>query len=128
MKTVAVLLALVLMLNLSGVAVTSRESQTAKVKDQIEKRYATSHANITLTTNAGKKFKGRILGVNQDSFDFHDGSIGSTSTIAFSDIEKVSGARMSKGAKIGLWAGIGFVLLWLLQGATSGGNNCPPRH
>ena len=102
MKTVAVLLALVLMLNLSGVAATTKESQTARVKDQIEKRYATGHANITLATNDGKKLKGRILGVHQDSFDFRDRSTGSTSTIAFSDVRKVSGAGMSKGAKIGL--------------------------
>jgi hypothetical protein len=119
MKTVAALLALVLTFNLSGLAATTKESQTAKVKAAIEKRYASNHANITLTTNGGKKLKGRILGVHQDSFDFHDGSIRSTSTIAFSDIKKVSGAgmsknAMSKGAKIGLRVGAAVAVCLLL--------------
>jgi hypothetical protein len=102
MKTVAVLLVLVLTLSVRGLAAPTPESQTAKVKAEIEKRHASNHANITLTMKDGRKVKGRILGVHQDSFDFYDRSTGNASTITFSDVKKVGGVGMSKGAKIGL--------------------------
>ena len=54
--------------------------------------------------------KGYISKIEDASFDVSNKNTGQTTTVPYTDVEKVSGSGLSKGAKLGLIAGAAVVV------------------
>ena len=114
MKHFTVLLVAVLVFN--SVAVpqatqTQRASPAAKVKTEVQKRSTDEKSRVKVRLRNKAEVKGYISKIEDASFDVTDKKTGRATTIPYADVEKVQGAGLSKGAKIGIIAGAAVVIV-----------------
>ena len=96
-----------LVFNSPGVAQATQTQEmfrVARVKASVQKRGVGEKSRVTVTLRNKKGIKGYIGKVEDASFDVTD-KTGQTTTILYVDVERVQGAGLSKGAKIGIVAG-----------------------
>jgi hypothetical protein len=79
----------------------------AKIKANVAKRGAVKNKRVKVIMLDGKKLEGDIGQVGEESFELTDSKTGQSSSIAYRDVSQVRGGGLSKGAKIGIAAGIG---------------------
>src|SRR5215469_187620 len=97
-----------LVFNSPGVAQATQTQEmfrVAKVKASVQNRGIGEKSRVTVTLRNKKGIRGYISKVEDASFDVTDKTTGQTTTILYVDVERVQGAGLSKGAKIGIIAG-----------------------
>ena len=80
--------------------------KTPKVKSEIAKRVADKKTRVKIKLRNGGELKGRIERADENGFTITEGKTGKTVELAYSEIEKVNGRGLGKGAKIGIVAAI----------------------
>jgi len=108
MKQSALLLVAVLVFNsLAAPETTQRQeaSQPARVKAEVQKRGIGEKSRVRVRLQNNADIQGYISKTEENSFEVTDRNTGRPTTIAYADVEKVQGAGLSKGAKIGIIAG-----------------------
>jgi len=112
MKHFTLLLVAVLMFNSVAVAQATQAqdaSHAAKVKAEVQKRGTGEKSRVKVRLRDKAEVKGYISKIEDASFDVTDKNTGRATTIPYADVEKVQGSGLSKGAKIGIIAGVAVV-------------------
>jgi small nuclear ribonucleoprotein (snRNP)-like protein len=117
MKCLSLLLAFVLALQSSAAAremTTSSDGeenqnqetpQTTRLKAEIQKRSVGEKSRVRVRLRNGIELKGHISKIEDTFFEVTD-QTGKPARIPYADAQKVRGPGMSKGAKIGIVAGV----------------------
>lgn len=79
--------------------------QTAKVKAAVQKTGTGGHVRVTLL-EPPSEVKGVISAIHDDGFDVTKEKVGEVVAVPYSNVEKLRGPGLSKGAKIGIAVGI----------------------
>jgi hypothetical protein len=82
-------------------------ARAAKVKAAVAQRGTGEKARVTVELRDGRKVRGYVSGAGDNDFAITDPKTGQATTLGYGEVTRVSGRRMSKGAKIGLIVGIG---------------------
>ncbi len=105
MKYSTLLLVVVLVLNSVAVPQTTQTqeaSQSAKVKAEVQRRGIGKKSRVKVRLRNKEEVKGYISKIEGASFEVTDKNTGRATTIPYTDVEKVTGSGLSKGAKIGI--------------------------
>ena len=105
MKHSTLLLVAVLVLNSVAVPQTTQTqeaSQSAKVKAEVQRRGIGKKSRVKVRLRNKEEVKGYISKIEGASFEVTDKNTGRATTIPYTDVEKVTGSGLSKGAKIGI--------------------------
>ena len=114
MRHFALLLIGVLVLNSVAVPQTTQTqeaSQSAKVKAEVQRRGTGEKSRVRVRLRNKAEVKGYISKIEDSSFDVTDKITGQATRISYGDAERVQGAGLSKGAKIGIIVGIGVAIV-----------------
>jgi len=108
-KLIPVLLVLVLVL--APIARTALAQQltdptVAKVKADIVRRFRDEKRTVTLRLRNGSELTGRITQAAENWFSLKEKATGTQRDISYTDVTKVKGKGLSKGAKFGILTGI----------------------
>ncbi|HKB64403.1 MAG TPA: hypothetical protein VKC61_01020 [Pyrinomonadaceae bacterium] len=101
-------LALALMLVLTPLAQVARAQpqsnpdQSAKIKTEVAKRIANKKNHVNIDLRNGDKLKGRLEQADDNKFTIREDNTGNKIELSYSDVLKVKGQGLGKGAKIGL--------------------------
>jgi len=111
MKHFTLLLVAVLMFNSVAVAqaTQAQEASQSKIKAEVQRRGIGEKSRVKVRLRNKTQVKGYISKIEDASFDVTDKNTGRATTIPYADVEKVQGAGLSKGAKIGIIAGVAVV-------------------
>ena len=111
MKHFTLLLVAVLMFNSVAVvqATQAQEASQSKVKAEVQRRGIGEKSRVKVRLRNKTQVKGFISKIEDASFDVTDKNTGRATTIPYADVEKVQGSGLSKGAKIGIIAGVAVV-------------------
>ena len=83
------------------------DTQTTKVKAQVEKRLANQKTKVKVKLRSGEQLKGQLNQSDDTGFTITQDKTNSQTKISYADVEKVSGrGGLSTPAKIGIIAGI----------------------
>lgn len=80
------------------------DAHVAEVKKQVQKRGAGERSKVNVVMKDETEVKGYLTRIDADDFQVTDKKSGSITTIAYRDVRKVSGNRLSTGAKIAIAA------------------------
>jgi len=80
-------------------------SQSSKVKAEVQKRGIGEKSRVKVKLRTKAEVKGYISKIEDASFEVTDKNTRLATVIPYADVEKVHGAGLSKGAKIGIIAG-----------------------
>lgn len=113
MKHFALLLVALMVFNSAAVTqVTPQDaSQIAKVKTSLQKRGIGEKSRVKVRLRNKAEVKGYISRIEDASFEVTDRSSGRATTILYADVERVQGAGLSTGAKIGIIVGAAVVIV-----------------
>jgi hypothetical protein len=81
--------------------------QVAKSKAQVQKRGSGEKSKVRVTLGNRTMVKGYIGKIEEESFDGNGSNTGQAITITYSDVQKIQGHGLSRGAKIGLGVVVG---------------------
>ncbi|SRR5947208_2228785 len=111
MKHFTLLLVAVLMFNSVAVAqaTQAQEASQSKIKAEVQRRGIGEKSRVKVRLRNKTQVKGYISKIEDASFDVTDKNTGQATTIPYADVEKVQGSGLSKGAKIGIIAGVAVV-------------------
>ena len=109
-------LLLVVVLAFNSVAVTQATQtgeayQATKIKTGVQRRGIGEKSRVKVKLRNKAEVKGYISRVEDASFDVTDKSTGQATSIPYADVEKLQGAGLSKGAKIGIIVGVAVVIV-----------------
>ena len=113
---------LVLLLVFSSVAsaqatLAEEPSQAAKAKAAVQKRGIGEKSKVRVKLRNNAEVKGYISKIEDASFDVTDKSSRQVTTIPYANVERVQGVGLSKGAKIGIIAGVGVAIVVIVFAA-----------
>jgi hypothetical protein len=103
-----------LVFNSVGVAQSTQTQEmfrVTKVKASVQKRGIGEKSRVTVKLRNKKEIKGYISKIDDASFDVTAKTAGQTTPILYVDVERIQGAGLSKGAKIGIIAGAAVVIV-----------------
>jgi hypothetical protein len=86
-------------------ALAAEIRHTAKVKAEVQKTRMGGHVRVTLL-EPPSEVKGLISTIRDDEFDVTREKTGETVAVPYSNVEKLRGPGLSKGAKIAIGVGI----------------------
>src|SRR6185503_14073887 len=76
--------------------------QSAKIKTEVAKRIANKKNHVNIDLRNGDKLKGRLEQADDNKFTIRQDNTGNTIELNYSDVLRVKGQGLGKGAKIGL--------------------------
>lgn len=82
------------------------DREIAKIKDAISKRVTDDKTKVKLKLRDGTEVKGRLNQASDADFTLTNDKGSQPMTFTYADVQQVNGRGMSKGAKIGIIAGI----------------------
>jgi hypothetical protein len=88
------------------------ETQSAKVKNEVQKRGEQARVKVTLRDKT--EVKGHISQIGADSFQVTDKKSGRVTTIAYQDVDRIRKQGLSTAAKIAIAAGVGAAAIIIL--------------
>jgi len=96
---------------------TASDADANRIKTEIVRRVKNQNPNVTIRLRNGNELKGRITGTSENMFTLKEESTRHHRDINFSDVVKVKGGGLSRGAKFGILTGIlaGSVLIGALM-------------
>jgi RimP-like protein len=103
---------------------TQETPRAAKIKAKVQKRGIGENSRVRVKLANGTEVKGYISKIEEASFTVTDKKTGQTTTVPYSDVQKIQGPGLSKAAKITLVAVGGGVLALVLFGYCVGGQRC----
>ena len=83
------------------------EAKTNKIKNEIVSRNSKRKTAIKIKMLDGKKYVGKITEVEDETFTITESKTDQIINLAYKDVGKVSSKGLSKGATIGILAGVG---------------------
>ncbi len=108
MRTLSLLLISFLVFSTTAYAAPRAEiSQPEKIKAEVQKRGTGEKSKVKVTLENGTQVKGYISKIDDSSYDVNTNKAGQPTTIAYTDILKVQGPGLSRGAKIGIGVVVG---------------------
>ena len=113
-------LALAFILVLTPLAQTARAhpqtnpDQSAKIKSEVAKRIANKRNHVNIELRNGDKLKGRLEQADDIKFTIRQDKTGNKIDLSYSDVLKVKGQGLGKGAKIGLVVAAAAVTLGII--------------
>ena len=119
-KLMPVLLMLVLSLSPLRRAALAQQQlsdpRVGRVKTDIARRLRDEKTNVTVKLRNGSELNGRITKAADNMFTLKEKNTGAQRDISYSDVAKVNGKGLSKGAKFGILTGIiaGAVIIGVL--------------
>jgi len=90
-------------------------SQTSPIKAAVQKCGLSKNARVKVKLRDGRQVVGRI-GNLDDAFFEVSNKAGETTEIQYTDVERIGGAGLSKGAKIGIGVGVGLAVVGIVIG------------
>jgi hypothetical protein len=103
MRTLSLLLvALLVFSSAASAAQTQVTPQAAKIKAQVQSRGTGEKSKVRVTLGNGTMVKGYISQIEESSFDVNDSKTRQATSISYTDVQKLQGPGLSKGAKIGI--------------------------
>ena len=119
MKHLTLLLVVVLAFNSEAVtqATPGAASQATKIKTGVQRRGVGEKSRVKVKLRNKAEVKGYISRVEDASFDVTDKSTGQATSIPYADVEKIQGAGLSKGAKIGIVVGVAVAIVVVIFAA-----------
>ena len=81
------------------------DPSVVKVRTDVERRLRDEKTNVTVRLRNGSELKGRITKAAENMFTIKE-KTGTQRDISYSDVRKVNGRGLSKGAKFGILTGI----------------------
>ena len=96
---------------------TASDADANRIKTEIVRRVKNQNPNVTIRLRNGNELKGRITGTSENMFTLKEEKTRHHRDINFSDVVKVKGGGLSRGAKFGILTGIlaGSVLIGALM-------------
>jgi hypothetical protein len=112
MKIVSFAVAAVLVLNAYGFAdpatpEAQASTQAEKVKMEVQKRGVGEKSRVKVRLRDKTEVKGYISQIEETLFQVTDKKTGRVSTITYDSVDRLKGGGLSRGAKIGIWVGVG---------------------
>jgi len=80
----------------------SNPDQSAKIKTEVAKRIANKKNHVNIDLRNGDKLKGRLEQSDDNKFTVREDNTGNKIELSYSEVLKVKGQGLGKGAKIGL--------------------------
>lgn len=77
-----------------------------KIKTDIARRLRDQKTNVTIRLHNGLELKGRITEAAENMFNLRETNTRNQRTISYTDVMKVNGQGLSKGAKFGILTGL----------------------
>ena len=113
MRTLSLFLtALLLVFSSSGFAAQSAGSpQITKIKAQVQKHGTGEKSKVRVTLGNGTSVKGSISRIEETSFEVNADKTGQAISISYTDVQKIQGPGLSKGAKIGIVVAVAVALV-----------------
>ena len=109
-RLIPVLLMLALSLSLVPGAALAQQNLTTpsvgKIKTDIARRLRDEKTDVTIRLLNGSELKGRITQAAENVFSLKEKKTGIKHDINYTDVAKVKGKGLSKGAKFGILTGI----------------------
>jgi hypothetical protein len=109
-KLMPVLLMLGLMLSPVRRAALAQQQSTdpsvVKIKNDIARRLRQEKTNVTVRLRNGLELKGKITQAAENMFTLKEKNTRTQRDISYTDVMKVNGRGLSKGAKFGILTGI----------------------
>jgi hypothetical protein len=109
-KLMPVLLMLGLMLSPVRRAALAQQQSTdpsvVKIKNDIARRLRQEKTNVTVRLRNGLELKGKITEAAENMFTLKEKNTRTQRDISYTDVMKVNGRGLSKGAKFGILTGI----------------------
>jgi hypothetical protein len=117
MRTLSLLLVGLLVFSSAGYAAqTTGTPQVAKVKAQVQKRGAGEKSKVRVMLGNGTVVKGYISKIEESSFDVNPNKTGQATSISYTDVQKIQGPGLSKGAKVGIVVVVAVAIVALVIG------------
>ena len=88
-------------------------AQTTTIKAVVQKRGVSQKSRVKVKLRDGSQVVGRISKIDDAFFEVSN-KAGEPTKIQYTDVEKVGGAGLSKGAKIGIGVGVGVVVVGIV--------------
>lgn len=85
---------------------TASDAESNRIKTEIIRRVKNQNSNVTIRFRNGNELKGRIIGTSENMFTLKEDKSRHHRDINFSDVVKVTGGGLSRGAKFGILTGI----------------------
>jgi TRAP-type uncharacterized transport system fused permease subunit len=89
--------------------------QTSTIKAAVQKRGVSPKARVKVKLRDGGQVVGHISKIDDAFFEVSN-KAGETTQIQYTDVEKIGGAGLSNGAKIGIGVGVAVVALGIVIG------------
>ena len=77
-----------------------------RIKTDIARRMRIARTTVTVSLRNGSELKGRITQAAENMFTLKEKNTGTQRDVGYSDVTKVKGRGLSKGAKFGILTGI----------------------
>lgn len=77
-------------------------AEVAKTKAKVQKRGTGEKSQVKVRLVNGAEVKGYVSKIEESSFTVTDKKMGQTTTVAYTDVQKIQGPGLSKGGKIAL--------------------------
>src|SRR5262245_35635942 len=78
----------------------------AKIKTDIARRLRDEKTNVTVRLRNGSEFKGRLTQAAENMFTLKEKNTGTQRHISYTEVTRIKGQGLSKGAKFGILTGI----------------------
>jgi hypothetical protein len=114
MKHCTLLLVVVLVFSTLAVAQatqTGEASQANELRIGVQRRGIGEKSRVKVRLRNKVEVKGYISKIKDTSFEVTDKTTGQSTTIPYADAERVQGAGISKGAKIGIIVGVAVAIV-----------------
>ena len=85
---------------------TASDADANRIKTEIVRRVKNQNPNVTIRLRNGNELNGRITGTSENMFTLKEDKSRHHRDINFSDVAKVKGGGLSRGAKFGILTGI----------------------
>ena len=106
-KLIPVLLMLALIVSpCAALAQQLTDPGAVRIKTDIARRLRDAKTNVTIRLRNGSELKGRITHAAENMFTLRVKNTGTQKDISYTDVTRVNGRGLSKGAKFGILTGI----------------------
>ena len=90
--------------------------QAAKIKAKVQKRGTGEKSRVKVKLVNGTEVKGYISRIEESSFALTNTKTGQTTTIPFTDVQKIRGPGLSTGSKVAIGIAVGVVVFFAIFG------------
>jgi hypothetical protein len=95
---------------------TQETPQAAKIKAKVQKRGISENSRVKAKLVNGAEIKGYISKIEEASFTVTDKKTRQTTTVPYTDVQKIQGPGLSNGNKILIGVGVGVAVFGIVVG------------